>query len=451
MSIFNKTKLTIIITISFVICFPVWGLTQNLKAVVCKPHQDNIELYREALVELDRQTIQWLSQNQRWLAYFDDCAATNAAYTEMMMNNLNDYEKLLDMLVKAAQDNEYESSTNVPGYGFSTVADFQQFRTDRKAEIAKQRASIAAGSFPFGLHSFGDSSSWAIAARKKEHLDKIEAIRQSIHEGNFEINFQGLGDVTRNYLEAQIAASQKALADKLANFDENKNYSFDFETRKELDGSITSTQKEFRKLESDFQAGNIRLWRYIFNGTASEFELKRSINHNETNIQEIKAKLAKGEYQTSFPNYDGVSEKWFANSIAQKQESLAETRKSVAKGTYSVGIYPGWGTGDANYLHNAINNTQDKNAIAIYRKALERIVITSNIQMYQINMTIRSETRYMRFIKQLPIPDIKKMKIEIAQNKEMLLEWVRELDLYRKRSQRRINYLEMLKPFYSMK
>jgi hypothetical protein len=57
----------------------------------------------------------------------------------------------------------------------------------------------------------------------------------------------------------------------------------------------------------------------------------------------------------------------------------------------------------------------------------------------------------MQFIKQLPIPDIKKMKIEIAQNKEMLLEWVRELDLYRKRSQRRINYLEMLKPFYSMK
>jgi hypothetical protein len=421
---------------------------QDVKDLIVKPYQDDLELCREALAELDRQAVQWLGQLHQWYGYFDSCAAANAAYTNTILSNLADSEAFLDSVVKAAADTEMRGAAWVPGYAFSTVEQFEQFRKDAKSEVSKDRAKVDAGDYRFGLSSLGDASRNAIQYRRKEHEEYIENVRTSIEEGTFYIFFPGLGQVTRVSLEARMASNHEAITNALANYYEQAKPDFGFESRQELEAAISSAQTQLRDLETEFETGQPRIFRHLFRDSAAPIEIENFIKNNESTLNELEESIAKGLFQTGFPGYDGVTENWLEDSIKTKQQYIQQLKKSVADGTYSVGIYPGWGTGDANYLHNAINNTNDADAIAIYRKALERIAIASNMDIEKLSMEVEQEKRYADLIKLLPVPDIYKLKLEIEQRKAMTAEWNRELDFQRKRLQRYIHYLEMLKPFY---
>jgi len=318
---------------------PAASLTQD----IVRPFEQELELCRAGLTEIDRQANQQIAEQQAWIAYYQNQRTVLGERTEKVKK---DWEDRIDRIGKAMSalgglEKPDGNAAHLPHFGWTNQARLSELLKTTQEEYEKVSKSIAEGDYKIHHHILGWISGKILDEKITKTATEIKNIQEAVSQGKHSVHLSGMGWITRNALEARMAAAEKSKTETMDTIAKGE-YSvhvpvLGWHTRNSLQKAIEAVEAKIEGLGKTAQDEKLGVHRALL-GWCDALTLAARLEAKSKEIESWKKSVEEDIFSAHIPANGWMSGKDIKAKIESVAKSIEGIEKAVADGTYGVPV-----------------------------------------------------------------------------------------------------------------
>jgi hypothetical protein len=434
------------------VLFPIPAAGAVTREDIVKPFRDNIELFKEGLLDVARQGQLRLKQIEEWKAWQTRLREALAESGQRQKEENARRQAAADRIVNAGGSLTLDAAGNlhVPHLGWGVLSTLAKHRDDTNKAIAQVEGTLASGDASLHLQGLGWTTGKALDASISALGKQMTDLQAVIGAGDFQINYPGLGWVSRKSLEASVAAEEKKIAETLAVIDKGEYQvhipNIGWITRNGLQALIKKDQDDLAALEAVFQKEEAQINRPLL-GWVTLKSLHGMMDGLKKQIEDIQKSVGAATFQDNLASAGWVNGQQLQGSIDAAEKGIADVRAALAARTYAVPV-AGSGSMNAQQIAEALKNPKlTPEARAALQKGLSHIPIAGQVDIAVRELEVAKLKGFLAALPRHAQPLLDKIKLDLDQRALLQGEFAPELQAHRKRLERHMRWLESCRAF----
>lgn len=320
---------------------------QGMTKDIVRPHDDKIEVYKDALREIERQANERIGEISAWKQFYG--SVVKSAFDSLVEQakgkaeeKVKKYEKWL--ATARAVGAGPKDGVNLPHFGGTTPERLQKALSDARKAVTALNQSISSKALNLHVSFVG----WLkdLPGRILGYDEEIKKAQQALRAGTYKIHYPGLGWIDGNALKRYIATEEKAKQAVLATIKKGTFAVYvpgvGIRNRNQVESEIASVEKHIAELRKTAQDGKLSVHRPVFSWK-NRTQLDAAIKDLNDWVQRQQAWRSDPAWKLWTYYFSWISFKGVQDRLKAIEKGIADVRSSVNAGEYKVYVsYFGW-------------------------------------------------------------------------------------------------------------